>query len=186
MKVSERFYFSPEFAHLSDELDGLSDRAVAIVGASSVDDGLAEAIKSRLLDEPKAIQTQFSGNGGLSTFSAKIDMGRLLGMYSSGVWADLHKIRKIRNHAAHSAAKFAFSDSPARDHAMSLTVPEKYLVESGDKGKEGEAMLAAKNLPEVLSSPALRFIGTALLAAYQFSLGAKYGTFERIVERGKS
>jgi hypothetical protein len=44
----------------------------------------------------------FRRSGPLSSFSAKIDLARLLGMTSDVIHSDLHILRNIRNEFAHS------------------------------------------------------------------------------------
>jgi len=92
------------FAALVEEMNGESDRAVAIVGAAWVEEGLSDAITSFMRPHKKSQERLFGANGPLSTFSAKINLARLLGMVTDAIWSDLHVIRDIRNEFAHHIA----------------------------------------------------------------------------------
>jgi len=86
---------------LIEEIEEQTDRGVAIVGAAWVEETMTTAIESFLHADNKAWGRMFSGNGPLSTFSAKIDLCSLLGLISTTIKSDLHIIREIRNEFAH-------------------------------------------------------------------------------------
>lgn len=89
---------------LIEEMNGQSDRGVAIVGAAWFEESMSAAIESFLHSEPKAWKRLFGGNGPLANLSAKIDLSRLLGLVSDAIKSDLHIIREIRNEFAHQIA----------------------------------------------------------------------------------
>jgi len=93
---------------LVSEIKGQTDRGAAIVGVAWVEEELQAAIESFLETDDKAWKRLFGRSGPLSTFSAKIDLARLLGMCSTVIASDLHILRDIRNEFAHSIA--------AKDH----------------------------------------------------------------------
>src|SRR5687768_1256658 len=86
------------------EMAGESDRAVAVVGAAWVEEALQGAITDCLDRHVEAQKRLFNGAGPLATFSAKIDLGRLIGIMSDAIHSDLHAIREIRNEFAHRVA----------------------------------------------------------------------------------
>ena len=86
------------------EMNSQSDRGVAIVGAAWVENALMTTIKSFLRSESKAWVDFTEGNGPLSSFSAKIDLARLLGIITETIRLDLHNIRRVRNDFAHQIA----------------------------------------------------------------------------------
>jgi DNA-binding MltR family transcriptional regulator len=86
---------------LIEEIEEQTDRGVAIVGAAWVEEAMTAAIESLLHSDNKAWSRLFSGNGPLSTFSAKTDLCSLLGLVSATIKSDLHIIREIRNEFAH-------------------------------------------------------------------------------------
>ncbi|MGH7860101.1 MAG: hypothetical protein ACREQY_22470 [Candidatus Binatia bacterium] len=77
-----------------------TDRGAAIVAASLLDDLLEQLLRRSML--PCASDDFFRGYGPLSSFSAKIDLARFLGLIGRGEYSELHRIRKIRNVFAHS------------------------------------------------------------------------------------
>jgi len=104
-----KFRDSPEEANkrlmaLIEEMSGESDRAVAIVGAAWVEEALTDSILSFLQPHDESHKRLFSSNAPLGSFSSKIDLSRVLGILSDIIWADLHRIRKIRNEFAHRIA----------------------------------------------------------------------------------
>jgi DNA-binding MltR family transcriptional regulator len=111
---------------LTQEMEGQTDRGVAIVGAAWVEEAMSAALESFLHTDPKAWQRLFKGNSPLGTFSAKIDLVRLLGLVTEVVYSDLHRIREIRNEFAHQIAhrtehtSLNFDSSHIRDRCMAL------------------------------------------------------------------
>ena len=92
------------FMALVEEMNGESDRAVAIVGAAWIEEALSDALTSFLQAHDDSHKRLFKGNAPLGTFSSKIDLSRLLGIVSDAIWADLHRVRDIRNEFAHHIA----------------------------------------------------------------------------------
>jgi len=111
---------------LVEEMGGESDRAVVIVGAAWVEEALGDSVTSFLEAHADAHKRLFSGAGPLASFSAKIDLARLLGLMTDSIRSDLHKIREIRNEFAHSIAnkqdhtKLSFTASHVRDKCLAL------------------------------------------------------------------
>lgn len=87
---------------LVQEIETQTDRGVAIIGAAWVEEEINAAIESFLEKDKYAWDRLFRKSGPLSSFSAKIDLARLLGITSAAVSSDLHIIRTIRNDFAHS------------------------------------------------------------------------------------
>ncbi|WP_426687216.1 hypothetical protein [Rhodanobacter ginsengiterrae] len=111
---------------LVEEMSGESDRAVAVVGAAWVEEAIGKAIESFLENHSEAKQRLFNGAGPLATFSAKIDLARLLGLMTDAIHSDLHTVRKIRNDFAHLVAhktehtRLTFSSDHIKDKCLAL------------------------------------------------------------------
>src|SRR5690606_22588339 len=86
---------------LIEEMNGQTDRGVAIVGSAWVEEALSALIEWFLHSDPKVWERLFKNNGPIATFSAKIDLAKLLGLISEIIRSDLHRIRDIRNELAH-------------------------------------------------------------------------------------
>ena len=84
------------------EINDQTDRGAALIVATWLDEELRAAIKTRFVNSDFNETRVFEGNGPLSTFSSKIDIGYSLGLLSKQNYSDLTIIRKIRNDFAHS------------------------------------------------------------------------------------
>lgn len=87
---------------LVQEIETQTDRGAAIIGAAWIEEEINAAIESFLNKDKSSWDRLFRKSGPLSSFSAKIDLARLLGIVSAVVSSDLHIIRTIRNDFAHS------------------------------------------------------------------------------------
>ena len=87
-----------------------TDRGVALMAAAYLDSQLESLLTKYFVDDARVSADLLSGSGGLSTFSARIDMAYLLALVSPLGRRDLHLIRKIRNEFAHNATLIAFED----------------------------------------------------------------------------
>ena len=112
---------------LVKEIESQSDRGAAIIGAAWVEEELQAAIESAMTSDKLAADRLFRKSGPLSSFSAKIDLARLLGILSTRVATDLHIIRKVRNEFAHSvldhnSSTLSFSTSCISDRCLAMHV----------------------------------------------------------------
>ena len=111
---------------LIEELEGQSDRAAAIVGAAWIEESLTIAIEDALAKDAKAWHRLFGPNGPLDSFSAKIDLGKLLDLMTDSIRSDLHIVRDIRNEFAHhivhkkTLEKLSFDSMHIRDKCFAL------------------------------------------------------------------
>jgi DNA-binding MltR family transcriptional regulator len=114
-KIIDRDELQPYF----DQLRAETDRGYAILAGTLLDGLLEMLLRKRML--PSVPNEIFSGYGPLSSFSAKIDLSFHLGFISKGEYAELHRIRRIRNEFAHSLnAPLSFATSPICDHVAEL------------------------------------------------------------------
>lgn len=111
---------------LIEEMNGQTDRGVAIVGSAWVEEALSALIEWFLHSDPKVWERLFKNNGPIATFSAKIDLAKLLGLISEIIRSDLHRIRDIRNELAHEIAhktehtRLTFDSAHLRDRCFAL------------------------------------------------------------------
>lgn len=105
------------------EIREQSDRAAAILAVSFLEDRLAALLQAWLVDEPNIVSKMFSGSGPLATFSAKIDMGLLLGILEKSRHRELHLIRDIRNKFAHGLEALTFETPRIRDQCENFSPP---------------------------------------------------------------
>jgi hypothetical protein len=105
-----------------DFLGENSSRIIIIIGASKIDDSLAEIITKGLLPKLAGDNEQdelLEGDSPLTTFSSRIKISYRLGFIDSTLYRVLEKIRKIRNIGAHQLS-FDIDSSPLREHVSDL------------------------------------------------------------------
>lgn len=129
------------------------DRSLAIVMASVVESELSDMLVGKLVDHKRTIEKFFMGMGPLSSFSAKIDLGFLLGLYGDDIGKMLHGIRNIRNAFAHDMKPLDFKSLEIIAKMKPLAFVNHVL--SRRKPLEGRELF---------------------IAACEFSLGAIYTT----------
>lgn len=110
--------------------DRTSARATAIVGAAQLDYLLEQVLRHNMIAKPE--KSLFEAYGPLSSFSAKIDLARSLGILTKGEASDLHRIRKIRNVFAHSLHEVSFRDRAIQAHIHQIQVRAATIL--GKKG----------------------------------------------------
>lgn len=114
---------------LDKEFKSDSDRAVAIVGASYLDELLKNIITEYIVkDSEKSNNELFSGNGPLSTFSSRINISYRFGIISEEEKKILNGIRGIRNDFAHKLSGATFEDQSIKQRALNLSIPRTMLM----------------------------------------------------------
>jgi hypothetical protein len=163
------------------ELMKQSDRGAAIIAGSVLEQILEAAIKARLRPllggQQKAL---FGRMAPLSTFSAKIELGFVIGLYSEAAYTNLNMIREVRNKFAHEFDALSFDHplvakiilNPDRPRLLKSTAAEKPKGQfMGAFGVLGSLLLAMKfqniQLPSVAEThgEVLREMGRALKVA---------------------
>ncbi|WP_299130050.1 hypothetical protein [uncultured Amaricoccus sp.] len=104
------------------EIEGQTDRAAALIAQSYLEDRLVLAIKARLICDDVVLRRVFTGAGPAASFSARIDLGLLLGIYRSEIHKLLTQIKDIRNTFAHKAEPLSFETATIRDRCNNLDV----------------------------------------------------------------
>lgn len=108
---------------LRNEFENSSDRAIAIVSAAFLDEVLGKILKEFFIDDDSHDRTIFTGNGFLSTFSAKINLSYRLGLISEYEYKLINKIRSIRNIFAHELSDLNFSTQSISDKCKNINPP---------------------------------------------------------------
>lgn len=103
-----------------------SDRACAVLGAALLDARLESLYNRRLHNSKEKLLT---GNGPLSTFSARIRVACALNWISEDVGFDLDQIRSIRNEFAHNADhELSFGNQSIADKCRTLLVAKVLIA----------------------------------------------------------
>ena len=118
-----------------------SDRGAAVLAGSYVENHLGLYLESKMID-PSVAERIFSSDGPLSTFSQRIDFAQAFGFLSKAQCADLHLIKKIRNHFAHHPKEASFNDKPVSDWVEHLIASKtKTTMPDGTTGTLDDARL---------------------------------------------
>ena len=107
-----------------DELLRESDRGCVLILASDVENQLEDILRAwfdRSSDlTQKEYKNLFDFTGPLGNFSSKIYICKAIGAIGQSLHSDLHKIRAIRNEAAHSKDSFSLSDDKVKQIISSM------------------------------------------------------------------
>jgi len=116
----EDFHFR-DVSKMFFSLDHESDRAVALIVSSWIDDALSEMIKGSLVqDNATVLNDTFQHTGPLGTFSSRIKLAYLIRRIGREVFENLETIRGIRNDFAHSREDLQFSDQSIKARCQNL------------------------------------------------------------------
>ena len=122
-----------------DEIERQTDRGAALVATAYLDERLRDALRAMCTDDVQSVKDGsdtvesrlFDGTGPFATLSAKINAAFALGFVGPISLRELHLIRKIRNHFAHSSSPGGFDASPVADWCRELRLPE-WCLDFGD------------------------------------------------------
>jgi mannitol operon repressor len=92
-----------------------SDRAAAVLGAAYLDSRLEVLLREKFVAVPKFVDDLLSGQGGLSSFSARISICYAVGLMTRRASDDLHTVRRIRNDFAHQLHGVSFRTTRIAD-----------------------------------------------------------------------
>lgn len=125
---------SPDDEAILEEIAKQTDRGCALIAAAFLEQRLLAAIRSRLNRNAKAEEALFRNSGPVGSFSARIELGLLLGIYTEKLYSILHTIREIRNDFAHKPAPMDFKVQRVRDLITNIyfgSVVQKLRHDSG-------------------------------------------------------
>lgn len=126
--------------HITEELNNTnSDRAVAVLGASLVED----LLKSLLL-KITAKSKEFAGFVNRSPSSALAELAYAFGIVSKDLLSDIRFILKIRNEFAHSWNQLAFNHEKIAPHIPNLIGPKRFGPIKGPKPDLRQGKVASR------------------------------------------
>jgi DNA-binding MltR family transcriptional regulator len=127
-----------DIERILEELATETDRSVAIVGSSLIDDSLQSAIASMLrpvADDKDTLDRLYGTQGVFASVEAKILVAYALKIVGPNSRRDLTLITKIRNQFAHDMNPLSFDDDHIKDRCKLLSVPQNSLTQ-GDPRRE--------------------------------------------------
>jgi hypothetical protein len=130
-----------DYREMIELFDGESDRGAAVLAGSYVENFLGLFLRAQMTD-PSLAEKVFSAQGSLSSFSQRIDFAQGFGFLPEKLCAQLHLIRKIRNHFAHHPKSASFSGSPVKEWVKALAASESVPVGDDKSFKLDDGRLA--------------------------------------------
>lgn len=155
------------------EIEGISDRACAIVTSALVEDHLTNVLRASFHQDEVILREMFSGIGPLASFSSKIKMGFMIGIFSKSAYRNLQVLRKIRNMFAHEADSVSFDTPPIRDLALNLDLHTFYNIDVKRRHPLTDALHNLTLLDDIkpkLDTPKYRYIATCRLFLAHFTV----------------
>jgi len=156
-----------------NEIEGISDRAGAIVAAALVEDHLAILLRHSFHQDEQILREMFDGTAPLVSFSAKVKMAFMIGIISKRAYKNLEYIRKIRNMFAHEASGVTFETAPICDWAMNLDLHTYYNLEVKFDHPITDALRNLNLLDDIrdkLDTPKYRYIATCRIFLAHFTV----------------
>lgn len=109
-----------EVVQFRSTLNNESDRGCALSAAAFIETELGDLVETSLIEDTNVTKEMFRGTGPLATFSSRIDIAYLLGLFGKRARKDLHLIRKIRNEFAHKPGDVKFTDEAIASRCREL------------------------------------------------------------------
>lgn len=98
-----------------------TDRGAVILGATTLEDKLAERLQSQMPHlNSDELSRLFGWDGPMGTFSAKVRMAHALGHLDRATFKMAEVVREMRNACAHSRQDISFKDEALRDAVLLL------------------------------------------------------------------
>ena len=113
----------------TEEMESASDRTAAIVIASLVETRLTSTLQAGLHHDEEIVQNLFRPSGPLGSFSAKLDLSRLMGAISAEAYRDLTIMKNVRNIFAHQLKAATFDDQRIADQCGNFRLIETMVCD---------------------------------------------------------
>lgn len=117
-----------EFLGFLPEASKESDRGLVVICTSYIDELLRRTLLSYVVDEKK--YTSLVDEGGLSTFSSRIDACGAFALILEKEAAECHRIRRVRNRFSHEMT-VSFDEQQVKDLCRNMT----YRVKDEESGR---------------------------------------------------
>lgn len=106
-----------------------SDRGAALFASSYIDYLLEKILRIKMIGNKKHLDSLFTFNGALGTFSSRIAICYSMGIIPKSYYEEINTLRKIRNIFGHSPEKLDFES----EKIESLIKKLKFLPENFDR-----------------------------------------------------
>ncbi len=102
------------------------DHGCILMGVGYVESLLGDLLSARMIAESKVPDVLLRDRGALGSLSARIDATVAFGVISPELGAELHRLRKIRNRAAHEYKPMSLEKPPVSDMCNALRLVKSY------------------------------------------------------------
>lgn len=173
-------FLSDDERSLMRVLDFDSDRAIALIVGSMIENRLKDTILERMVRNDEIENELFRASGALGPFSTKIHLARLMGLVSEDAYKDLVRLKDIRNRFAHYLNIRDFRSDWVESKAQHFKLVDSHVHERKPATKA--AVLSwPKNGPNIWLRHAAqrkkrakeRYLMTAQLFTFAFAVGSQ-------------
>lgn len=116
------------FKEFDKEVKLGSDRSIALVAVSVLDELLRELLMDNFIEDDKLIKEVFSVKGALGQFDDKIKLAFVMGKISKVDYDLLIKIQKVRNKFAHKVLGVSFEENDIKNLCSTITLPKNAYI----------------------------------------------------------
>jgi DNA-binding MltR family transcriptional regulator len=145
------------------DIERSSDRAAAILAAACLEDRLSSILDVAFEQgktAKKVADNLLKGYGPLGSFKAKIDLALVIGMLSEDRYANINRIRELRNLFAHSSESINFKSQKISDICKNFQKPPEYK-----KSNIKKSYLQRASLDKLVQLDTKAFISAFYLSA---------------------
>ena len=121
-----------QLAEFLNEFQRETDRAAAVLAAAYLDSRLEALLRAKFVAVPKFVEELLTGQGGLSSFSARISVVYAVGLISLRAAEDLHIVRRIRNDFAHKLHGLSFNTPQIASYVSKFNILQALRNERGE------------------------------------------------------
>jgi len=129
------------------EIDNQTDRAAALIAVAYLEERLYTALLARLIRNKEAEEGLFGRSRPLGSFSSRIDLGALIGVYEPSTRKKLHTIREIRNEFAHQSKPRNFEDQRIRALCRNIALTAKVALHNKTTGVKHDLLFEDDGTP---------------------------------------
>lgn len=118
------------FDEFDKEVKSNSDRGIALISGSIIDNLLADLLKSFFIKKDNIEKQLLNPGQTLGTFDAKIKMAFYLGLISEDEYQNLSLIQKTRNRFAHQVINISFENEAIVNICSNFKIPKDSFIPS--------------------------------------------------------
>ncbi|UYY98644.1 MltR family transcriptional regulator [Peribacillus frigoritolerans] len=123
-RVSKNNEYLVALGEFEKELKISSDRGIALICGSIIDQQLSILLKSFLIKSETIDKDLFKGNGTLADFDSKIKMSFYLGLISKSEMSNITYLQRIRNKFAHQISNISFENNDIKNMCSNFEIPK--------------------------------------------------------------